>query len=100
MVGRPGDTLAPEDFKKVKAEMEAEFKMTVTDHDINAFLMYPAVFRGYRKHIDKSGPLATYLPSPAFFYGLEAGEKITMSVPGAGLADAEAKNDTKLPLKE
>eukprot|EP00747_Dinoflagellata_sp_TGD_P221100 gnl/TRDRNA2_/TRDRNA2_92982_c2_seq1.p1 gnl/TRDRNA2_/TRDRNA2_92982_c2~~gnl/TRDRNA2_/TRDRNA2_92982_c2_seq1.p1 ORF type:complete len:524 (+),score=141.01 gnl/TRDRNA2_/TRDRNA2_92982_c2_seq1:195-1574(+) len=100
MVGRPGDTLAPEDFAKVKAEMEAEFKIKPTDHDMNAFLMYPAVFRGYRKHIDKNGPLVTYLPSPAFFYGLEVGEKITFSVPGESLADAEAKNDDTLPMKE
>merc|ERR1719203_1484659 len=76
MVGRPGDTLAPEDFAKVKREMEAEFKRSATQEDVNAFLMYPAVFRGYDKHLKKNGPLTAYLPTPAFFYGLEAGEKI------------------------
>merc|ERR1719242_1488158 len=34
MVGRPGDTLAPEDFEKVKSEMEKEFKMTCTEYDV------------------------------------------------------------------
>merc|ERR1712193_532446 len=71
MVGRPGDTLGEEDFAKVKAEMEAEFQREVTEEDIQAFLMYPAVFRGYMKHLNKAGPLTTYLPSPAFFYGME-----------------------------
>merc|ERR1712232_742703 len=63
MVGRPGDTLKPEDFAQVKSEMEAEFKTTCTEQDVQAFLMYPAVFRGYRKHLEKVGPLGTYLPT-------------------------------------
>merc|ERR1711998_772673 len=65
MVGRPGDTLAPEDFAKVKADMEAEFGTTVTEEDVQAFLMYPA-----------------------FFHGLEVGEKIQFEIPGAGVAEA------------
>merc|ERR1711998_115302 len=89
MVGRPGDTLAPEDFAKVKADMEAEFGTTVTEEDVQAFLMYPAVFRGYMKHVNKNGPLTTYLPSPAFFYGLEVGEKIHFEIPGANVLDSE-----------
>lgn len=90
MVGRPGDTLAPEDFAKVKREMEEEFSVTVTDEDVQAFLMYPAVFRGYMKHLGKAGPLTTYLPTPAFFYGMEVGEKIEFTIPGASISEAEA----------
>merc|ERR1712217_726995 len=89
MVGRPGDTLQPEDFAKVKKEMEEEFKTSVTDYDMNAFLMYPAVFRGYMKHVNKAGTLTRYLPSRAFFYGLEPLEKIDFEIPGANVADAE-----------
>jgi len=44
---------------------------------------------GYMKHVDKNGPLTTYLPSPAFFYGMEVGEKIEFEMPGAGVLDAE-----------
>lgn len=98
MVGRPGDTLEPEDFAKVKADMEKEFKTTITEQDVQAFLMYPAVFRGYMKHLDKAGPLATHLPTPAFFYGLDVGEKIEFSVPGSSITDAEAKKDSTLPM--
>mmetsp|Transcript_154469 Transcript_154469/g.272771 ORF Transcript_154469/g.272771 Transcript_154469/m.272771 type:complete len:1270 (+) Transcript_154469:62-3871(+) len=100
MEGRPGDTLAPEDFEKVQKEMEDEFKVKCDECDVQAFLMYPAVYRGYKKHIDKAGPLATYLPTPAFFYGLEVGEKIELMVPGSSILDAEAKNDPEAPLEK
>jgi len=89
MVGRPGDTLVPEDFDKVAKEMEAEFGFVPTEEDVQAFLMYPAVFRGYKKHVTKNGPLTTYIPSPAFFYGMEVGEKIHFEIPGASVAEAE-----------
>jgi len=100
MVGRPGDTLEPEDFAKVKKEMEAEFECPATEEDVQAFLMYPAVYRGYMKHVKTCGCLATYLPTPAFFYGLDVGEKIEMEVPGDSVADAEAKKDHELPRKK
>jgi len=91
--GRPGDSLAPEDFAKTKKEMEEEFKRAPTDYDMNAFLMYPAVFRGYVKHLDKAGPLTTYLPTPAYFYGMEVGEKIEFQIPGPSVTEAEEKFD-------
>merc|ERR1712048_682047 len=94
MVGRPGDTLAPEDFGKVKADMEAEFGIAVTEEDVQAFLMYPAVFRGYMKHVNKNGPLTTFLPSPAFFYGMEVGEKIEFEVPATSPDDLHAVEET------
>lgn len=93
MVGRPGDTLAPEDFEKVKKEMEAEFGKACSEEDVQAFLMYPAVFRGFMKHISKNGSLTTLLPSPAFFYGMEVGEKIHFEIPGADAVTAEASPD-------
>merc|ERR1719150_3560141 len=100
MGGRPGDTLEAEDLEKVKAEMDKEFNISCTEYDVQAFLMYPAVFRGYRKHLDKAGPLTTYLPTPAFFYGLEVGEKIEFSIPGSSLQEAEEKNDPNLPFTQ
>lgn len=90
--GRPGETLPPEDFEKVRAELQAEVGFTVKDEDISSFLMYPSVYRGYVKHLEKAGPLATYLPTPAFFYGMEVGEKIEFEVPGQSLDEAESPN--------
>jgi len=95
--GRPGDTLPPEDFEKVKAEMRAEFGMEPSSEDMNAFLMYPGVFRDYMKHLAKAGPLATCLPTPAFFYGLDVKEIIEFDVPGPSLLEAEALANATLP---
>jgi len=100
MVGRPGDTLEPEDFAKVKAEMEVEFKRPCTEEDVQSFLMYPAVYRGYMKHIEKYGPLITYLPTPAYFYGMQVGETIEFEVPGESIVDSEAKANYELPLSK
>jgi len=100
MEGRPGDFLAPEDFAKVKKDMEEEFQRPVTDYDMNAFLMYPAVFRGYMKHLSKAGPLTTYLPTPAFFYGLDVGETIEFQIPGSSVADAEKEFTSDAPVSK
>mmetsp|Transcript_68620 Transcript_68620/g.160845 ORF Transcript_68620/g.160845 Transcript_68620/m.160845 type:complete len:1266 (+) Transcript_68620:64-3861(+) len=97
MEGRPGDTLPPEDFEKVKEDMRKEFGVETTSEDLNAFLMYPGVFRDYKKHLAKAGPLATCLPTPAFFYGLHANETIEFEVPGANIIEAEEKDDASLP---
>jgi len=97
--GRPGETLPSEDFDKVRAAMQEEFGWAPTDEDVQAYLMYPAVFRGYAKHLAKAGPLAPYLPTPAFFYGLEVGEKIEFEIPGENIEDAELKADSTLPRK-
>ena len=59
--------------------------------------MYPGVFRDYKKHLAKAGPLATCLPTPAFFYGLHANETIEFEVPGANIIEAEEKDDASLP---
>jgi len=78
--------------------MEEEFKRTCTEEDVQSFLMYPAVFRGYMKHVEKYGPLITYLPTPAYFYGLEVGQTIEFEVPGESVENAEEKGDYELPL--
>jgi pyruvate carboxylase len=96
MVGRPGDTLAPEDLAKVKADIEDKFGRACTEEDVSAYLMYPSVFSDYMKHLGKAGPLVTCLPTPAFFYGLAVGETIEFEVPGANLLDAEEKDDSTL----
>jgi len=96
MEGRPGDSLPAEDFSKVKAAIEEEFGRSFTQEDVMAYLMYPAVFKGYMKHLTKAGPLITCIPTPAFFYGMEVGEVIEFDVPGENLADAETKDDPLL----
>lgn len=41
--GRPGTTLEPLDFKKIKAELRSKFGKHITDTDVTSYVMYPKV---------------------------------------------------------
>jgi pyruvate carboxylase len=41
--GRPGATMQPLDFKKIKAELRSKFGKHITDADVTSSVMYPKV---------------------------------------------------------
>ena len=41
--GRPGSTMKPLDFKKIKADLRSRFGKHVTDSDVMSYVMYPKV---------------------------------------------------------
>ena len=41
--GRPGSTMQPLDFKKIKAELRAKFGKHITNSDVTSYVMYPKV---------------------------------------------------------
>ena len=41
--GRPGATMEPLDFKKIKAELRSKFGKHITDADVSSYVMYPKV---------------------------------------------------------
>lgn len=41
--GRPGATMEPLDFKKIKAELRSKFGKHITDTDVASYVMYPKV---------------------------------------------------------
>jgi pyruvate carboxylase len=41
--GRPGATMTPLDFKKIKAELRSKFGKHITDADVTSYVMYPKV---------------------------------------------------------
>lgn len=41
--GRPGASMQPLDFKKIKADLRAKFGKHITDVDISSYVMYPKV---------------------------------------------------------
>lgn len=41
--GRPGATMQPLEFKKIKAELRAKFGKHITDSDVTSYVMYPKV---------------------------------------------------------
>ncbi|KAJ7814646.1 pyruvate carboxylase [Mycena leptocephala] len=55
--GRPGATMTPLDFKKIKAELRSKFGKHITDADVISSVMYPKVFEEYQGFIEKYGDL-------------------------------------------
>jgi len=41
--GRPGATMEPLDFKKIKAELRSKFGKHIADVDVTSYVMYPKV---------------------------------------------------------
>ena len=68
--GRPGAHLPPVDLAATKAELEAFLGYAISDADLASYLMYPAVFKGFKVHQEKYGNVSN-IPSKIFFYGPE-----------------------------
>ena len=83
---RPGKNLAPIDLEEVRAKVSAEMGgKQIDDEDLNGYLMYPKVFLDYMGRHRTYGPVRT-LPTRTFFYGMEAGEEISVEIdPGKTL---------------
>lgn len=41
--GRPGATMAPLDFKRIKIDLRSKFGKHITDADVTSYVMYPKV---------------------------------------------------------
>ena len=79
--GRPGADLEPLDLQKMKAELGEN----ASDDDLYSHLMYPQVQRDFAAFQESFGDVST-LPTPAYLYGLQAGEEISVSIePGKTL---------------
>jgi pyruvate carboxylase len=77
--GRPGASLPPLNFKKVRAELATRFRHEVSDDTLYSHLMYPEVFAEYSRFARDYGDLSV-LPTSAFFYGLKPGEEISVTI--------------------
>ncbi|HSF96794.1 MAG TPA: pyruvate carboxylase [Thermohalobaculum sp.] len=83
---RPGSLMKPVDLEAVRAEAEGQMPgVTVDDEDLCSYLMYPKVYLDYMGKRRDFGPVRV-LPTPTFFYGMEAGEEILVDLrPGVTL---------------
>ena len=82
---RPGATLAPTDFDVKRREAEVAVGRPISEEELDSYLMYPKVFIGYAKRETEFGPVSV-LPTPVFFYGMEAGQEIAVDLePGVTL---------------
>jgi pyruvate carboxylase len=76
---RPGKHLLPLDIEAERAKISTELGHEVDDYRLASYLMYPKVFMDFMKTQDLYGPTAV-LPTPVFFYGLEAGAELTVDL--------------------
>lgn len=76
---RPGSKLPKVDFAKVKEELKAKIGREPSETDVMSYLMYPQVFIDYDKHL-KVYDNTSVIPTPAFWYGLQAGEEISVEI--------------------
>ncbi|KAJ1959692.1 pyruvate carboxylase, partial [Dispira parvispora] len=56
--GRPGASLDPVDFEKLREDLVKTYGPNIRDVDLSSAALYPKVFADYRKVLDKYGNLA------------------------------------------
>jgi pyruvate carboxylase len=67
------------DLEKLRADLAEKLKRPATDDDLYSHLMYPQVFADFAKHAATYSDVSV-LPTPPFFYGLRAGEEISVNI--------------------
>lgn len=77
--GRPGASMQPMDFKKIKADLRAKFGKHITDVDVMSYAMYPKVFEEYQGFVERYGDLSI-LPTRYFLGRPEIGEEMNISI--------------------
>jgi pyruvate carboxylase len=83
--GRPGATMKPVDLTAVRKELAGKIQREPRDVDVLSYLMYPQVFLDYAKKL-ASYDNVSVIPTPAFWYGLQSGEEISVEIePGKTL---------------
>jgi pyruvate carboxylase len=83
--GRPGAKMPKVDFEATKKELAAKMGSEPRDVDVLSYLLYPQVFLDYQKHVHAYDNTSV-LPTPAFLYGLHAGDEINVEIePGKTL---------------
>ncbi|MGH8020956.1 MAG: pyruvate carboxylase [Opitutaceae bacterium] len=63
----------------LKQELAAKLKHEPSNDELYSHLMYPQVFAEFAKHRREFGDVSV-LPTPAFFYGLEPGQEISVEI--------------------
>jgi len=76
--GRPGAKMPKADFEKVHKEL-AKTMHDVRDVDVMSHILYPQVFADFQKFLNQHDNTSV-IPTPAFFYGLQSGEEISVEI--------------------
>ena len=76
---RPGHYAEPVDFEATRTTLEKKIHRQPSDDDVWSYLMYPQVFTEFEEHRKKFSDVSV-LPTPAYYYGLQPGEEITLDI--------------------
>ncbi|MCF4099386.1 pyruvate carboxylase [Maritalea mediterranea] len=76
---RPGAYLEPVDLEAKRKEIEEITEIEIDDYRLASYLMYPKVFTEFMAAQKTYGPTSV-LPTPAYFYGLEAGDELLVDL--------------------
>lgn len=79
MEKRPNEYLEPVDFDTEFAAFQEAFDSDQTMLDFLSYKMYPEVFKNFYEHKCEYGEIS-YLPTSAFFYGLQQDEEISVEI--------------------
>ena len=78
ILGRPGDTLPPVDFSKVKEHL-TEIGGPTSPESISSYCLYPKVYEDWVKFTEEYGDVSV-LDTPTFFFGLAPGEETRVMI--------------------
>ena len=76
---RPGLSMKPLDFAKIKAELREKYGPHITDFDVQSYCMYPKVFEEFQTFVEKYGDLSV-VPTRFFLGKPQIGEEMTISI--------------------
>ena len=76
---RPGATMPPADFAAESEKLKTTLGHEPSDQEVVSSLLYPEVFKQFVEHT-KLYADTSCLPTPVFFYGLEAAEEVAVEI--------------------
>ena len=77
--GRPGESMEPLDFDKLKSELEAGGYQNISDYDVMSAAMYPKEAKDFFKFRQQYGPVDR-LDTRHFLVGPEMGEEFDVDI--------------------
>ncbi len=76
---RPGETLPPTDFAKVKETLKTTLRRDPSSREVMSSVLYPKVFDDFAKHEQQYSDTSVF-PTPIFFYGMNTGEEVSIDI--------------------
>jgi len=79
ITGRPGASMEPLDFDKLREELVEKHGAIINDTHVMSAAMYPKVFDEFMEHRQRFGDVST-IPTREFIDGLNIGEEVTIDL--------------------